>query len=118
MAMPYSRRSRFADGKSLLHRVEFAQEFETRLAGAPRSDPGHAGDAPRRTPALREESDAEADAGAASRGTPVVGSEPDEHRHVPLEGPERAGEASTGVDRDAPAAVEGDRTEAIRPPML
>jgi hypothetical protein len=35
--MAYSRRIRFGDGRSGLPRVEFAREFETRLA---RRDPG------------------------------------------------------------------------------
>jgi hypothetical protein len=50
----YSRRFRFGDGKSLLHRVEYAQEFDTRLRA--RTDVAHnreapAEDAPRAAPA-------------------------------------------------------------------
>lgn len=69
--MGYSRRFRFMDGKSSLHRVEFAREFDTRLAAA-RHENAAGDDGERRTvplPSTPAADPGQADHGAAA-GSP------------------------------------------------
>ncbi len=95
--MSYSRRFRFSDGKSSLHRVEFAREFDTRLAGAARQNSAAADGATRRTVALPPDPHT---AAAHLRGT---------------DGAEYHGPADGEAARDGETAVGGQRP---RRPML
>lgn len=111
--MSYSRRSRFTDGKSSLHRVEFAREFETHLVGSDGRD------GPRETRRVTSPVEPDRKPGVSQREIPVIGV----HRDPQVRRADPAGEGSDDADEqglvpDAAMASAPAKTRHSRRPML